>query len=510
MIELKNISFSYSNQEHGGLKNVDLAVRDGECILLCGRSGCGKTTITRLVNGLIPKFYSGDLSGKVLINGQDIADLPMYDLAGHIGSVFQNPRTQFFNVDSDSEIAFGLENEGRPPEELRKRVETTAKDLDIQKLRGRSLHELSGGEKQKIAFASVYAMNPDIYLLDELSSNLDMDAIESLKRHLKSIKEQGKTILIAEHRLYYLMDLADRIVYLEQGEIAAIYTPEQFKGISEEERMRMGLRAIDLRMVHPSFSSRRQDRPRWTMKNVSMSYRKCPVLENVNLDVSAGEVIGIIGHNGAGKTTFSRTLCGLHKEYTGQFLRNERIQNGKARLKYSYMVMQDVNFELFADSVEAECSFGIRNPDLAFVQSTMDKLGLLPYGKQHPNTLSGGQKQRVAVAVSMICGKEVLVFDEPTSGLDFDSMAQVAELIQELAAMGKVIFIVTHDYEFACRTCSRVLHIDQGKLCDDLQVSEAAEERIRELFSIAGTHEDLLAKNGKRAATWNAEQELSG
>lgn len=181
----------------------------------------------------------------------------------------------------------------------------------------------------------------------------------------------------------------------------------------------------------------------------------------------------------------------MHRDFNitifGKFLRNEQTQNGKARLKYSYMVMQDVNFELFADSVEAECSFGIRNPDLDFVQSTMDKLGLLPYRKHHPNTLSGGQKQRVAVAVSMICGKEVLVFDEPTSGLDFDSMAQVAELIKELAAMGKVIFIVTHDYEFVCRTCSRILHIDQGKPRDELRVSEAAEKQIRELFSIAGT-----------------------
>ena len=199
MIELKNITFSYEGREQGGLRNINLTVKNGECILLCGRSGCGKTTITRLVNGLIPRFYAGELTGQVLIDGKDIADLTMYKIAEKVGSVFQNPRTQFFNTDSDSEIAFGLENQGMPTEELRQRVETTAADLEIQSLRNRSLHALSGGEKQKVAFASVYAMNPDIYLLDEPSSNLDVDAIQDLRKHLKLVKQQGKTILIAEH-----------------------------------------------------------------------------------------------------------------------------------------------------------------------------------------------------------------------------------------------------------------------------------------------------------------------
>ena len=188
MIELKNITFSYERREQGGLRNINLTVKNGECILLCGRSGCGKTTITRLVNGLIPRFYAGELTGQVLIDGKDIADLTMYKIAEKVGSVFQNPRTQFFNTDSDSEIAFGLENQGMPTEELRQRVETTAADLEIQSLRNRSLHALSGGEKQKVAFASVYAMNPDIYLLDEPSSNLDMDAIQDLRKHLKLVK----------------------------------------------------------------------------------------------------------------------------------------------------------------------------------------------------------------------------------------------------------------------------------------------------------------------------------
>ena len=458
MIELKNITFSYEGREQGGLRNINLTVKNGECILLCGRSGCGKTTITRLVNGLIPRFYAGELTGQVLIDGKDIADLTMYKIAEKVGSVFQNPRTQFFNTDSDSEIAFGLENQGMPTEELRQRVETTAADLEIQSLRNRSLHALSGGEKQKVAFASVYAMNPDIYLLDEPSSNLDVDAIQDLRKHLKLVKQQGKTILIAEHRLYYLMDVADRIVYMEHGQIAGIYTPEQFRAIEKDERKRMGLRAVDLHEVHPQFT-----RPGATenkilkLQDVGLYYKKQAIVEHINLSAGMGEVIGVVGHNGAGKTTLSRTLCGLHKEASGQFLWNEKPQDRKERLHRSYMVMQDVNFELFADSVEAECSFGIRNPDKSLIETTMDSLGLLPYRTHHPNTLSGGQKQRVAVAVSMICGKELLVFDEPTSGLDFDSMEQVALLIQKLSAMGKVIFVVTHDYEFVCRTCSRVL-----------------------------------------------------
>ena len=408
----------------------------------------------------------------------------MYKISSRVGSVFQNPRTQFFNVDTDSEIAFGIENEAIPPKELHKRLAETADALHINSLRGRSIFELSGGEKQKIAFASVYAMNPDIYLLDEPSSNLDMAAIKALREHLRLIKAQGKTILIAEHRLYYLMDIADRIVYLEQGHIAGEFTPPAFQELSTNTRKEMGLRAIDLKAEPLGKRKPAHTEPVLELRDVALFYKKQPILERINMKAAPGEVIAVVGHNGAGKTTFSRALCGLHKDCSGKFLWNGTPQNNKDRSKRSYMVMQDVNYELFADSVKAECSFGIRNPSADLIEDTIDRLGLMPYQDRHPNTLSGGQKQRVAVAVSMICGKELLVFDEPTSGLDYDSMAQVAGLIRNLASSGKIVFVVTHDYEFVCQSCSRLIHFDNGTLVDDLLLSEQNEKKIHTIFNL--------------------------
>ena len=312
-----------------------------------------------------------------------------------------------------------------------------------------------------------------------------MTSIQELKEHLRLIKSQGKTILIAEHRLYYLMELADRIVYLEKGQIRKIYTPEEFRKLPEAEREHMGLRAVDLTEVLPPQKCLPVSAPILELQDVTLRYKKRTILHHIALSAAKGEVIGVVGHNGAGKTTFSRALCGLHKDCDGQFLWDGRPMDRKARLKKSYMVMQDVNYELFADSVEAECSFGIRNPNQKLVTETLEKLGLASYRERHPNTLSGGQKQRVAVAVSMICGKNLLVFDEPTSGLDFDSMAQVAGLIRRLSDMGKVIFIVTHDFEFVCRTCSRVLHFDEGEMPDDVPVVMDALPKLRELFSVS-------------------------
>lgn len=257
MIDLNNVTFQYAGNPQECLRGIDLHIHDGECVLLCGSSGCGKTTILRLINGLIPDYFDGKLSGDILYNGSDISDMEMYERSRFVGSVFQNPRTQFFNVDTDSEIAFGMENLAMSPEVMKARMDDTTHRLRLAPLRGRSIFELSGGEKQRIAFASVYAMNPDVFLLDEPSSNLDLESIDELRLQIRTIKEQGKTILISEHRIYYLMDLVDRIVFIDNGCIREILTLVE---LTDEKRLALGLRCtakISVQIPTP----RRQTKP---------------------------------------------------------------------------------------------------------------------------------------------------------------------------------------------------------------------------------------------------------
>lgn len=463
MISLKNVSFQYAGNHAGGLKNIHMEIADGECVLLCGRSGCGKTTVLRLINGLIPDYYDGELSGEVLYQGKNISDMEMYERAKFAGSVFQNPRTQFFNVDTDSEIAFGMENLSLPRQTMLQRMEEVTEKLRLQALRRRSIFELSGGEKQRIAFASVYAMNPEVYLLDEPSSNLDTTSVEELKEQLKVIKEEGKTILISEHRIYYLMDVVDRVIYLDNGEIKAEFTRKEFLALSDKQRIEMGLRTIRKVAIQvKAYAGKALDDRALLFEQVAIRRGKRVLQQNLNFAVKEGDILGIVGENGAGKTTFLRTVCGLHKEYEGQIRMEGRLVKRKELIRQSYMVMQDVNYELFGDSVGRECHMGMKNAEEELIRQTLQELALEPYKDRHPNTLSGGQKQRVAVAVSRICGKRLLTFDEPTSGLDYDSMIQVAGMIRRLAEDAMII-LVTHDIEFLNTVCTEILEWKKEK-----------------------------------------------
>ena len=460
MISIDHVSFGYGEAQET-LSQVSAAIAPGECVLLCGASGCGKTTVTKLVNGLIPAFTPGcRLEGRVDVDGLDPGTTPMYELARKVGSVFQNPKSQFFNLDTDSELAFGLENEGRPPEEIRRRVADTVEALHLQELQRRSIFSLSGGQKQLLAFGSVYAMGPEVFVLDEPTANLDQDAIARLHDQIACLKHQGRTVVVAEHRLYFLTDLIDRALYLRDGVLERTFTRAQFCGLTEQEREELGLRTLTLTACTLPAVAPADTKEGLSVEGLTCAYRKePPVFQDLSFSARPGEVVAITGPNGVGKTTLSRCLCGLIREQAGQIQLDGRPLNRKGRQKAAFCVMQDVNHQLFSDSVWGECRMSAPDAPDSTVEEVLDSLHLLPFRERHPMSLSGGQKQRLAVATALLSEKPILIFDEPTSGLDYARMVEVSGVIRNLARQGRIVLVVTHDQEFLQRACDRVLRL---------------------------------------------------
>ena len=473
MIELRNINFRYAGgTDAGGLVNINLIIPDGQVILLCGQSGCGKTTLTRLVNGLIPNYYEGELSGEVLLDGKNISRLPLYETAKYVGSVFQNPRTQFFTVDSTSELAFGCENQGLPKEEIIQRVKSTAKQFDMDNLLGKNIFSLSGGEKQKIACASVSASNPPIIVLDEPSSNLDMSATKDLRRMIQIWKQQGKTVIIAEHRLYYLKD----------GKIEKNYSALDALKLSVTQQAEMGLRPFDLGAfpvtAHPVASSGSIE-----CENFHFAYTKQrDALDIDSLSLPQAGVIAVIGHNGAGKSTMARCLCGLEKHCKGIVKVDGKPYNRKQRLSLCYMVMQDVNHQLFTESTEEEMLISMAEPAPDKADAVLDRLDLLQFKERHPMALSGGQKQRVAIATALVSERKILVLDEPTSGLDLQHMKEVADELVTIQKMGKTSLVITHDYELIVSCCTHVLHLEHGVVQEQYALDATGLQLLKNFF----------------------------
>ena len=249
-IKLENVSYLYDNEISGGVQKINFEIRPGECVLLCGKSGCGKTTVTKLINGLIPNFVEGKKQGIVFLGGKNIEELAMYQISDIVASVFQNPKSQFFNIDPESEIVFTLENQGTALEEVETRLKKTIVELELEPLLGKSMFAMSGGEKQRIAFACAYATNPEIIVLDEPTANLDMDATAQIAKIIGKLKACGKTILIAEHRLNWLKSLVDRIFLFENGKLIEEYEATSFYQKSDEWRRYRGLRQLELSLIH--------------------------------------------------------------------------------------------------------------------------------------------------------------------------------------------------------------------------------------------------------------------
>ena len=488
MININSVSFRYAGSNTENLTNFTLRIEKGECVVLTGESGCGKTCVTRLINTLIPHFYEGELTGEVTIDGVNTASVQPHEIADKIGSVFQNPRSQFFSLDTDSEIVFGMENKGLPYPQMVQRYEATIRELHIEKLKNRELFELSGGQKQTIAFASVYALNPDIFVLDEPSSNLDPEAIEELRRLCLLIKEMGKTIIVSEHRLYYLVPYADRILYMKHGSIVREFTGTEFQKLSPDELQGMGLRALDPFHLPPE-AAPKPAAPKLHIKGFQFSYEKHGPL-NVDipdLTLPQGEIIGIIGNNGAGKSTFARCLCGLDKKAKGVLEMDGTPYDAKQRRHISYMVMQDVNHQLFTEDVLDELLLSMggedEKADTARAKEILNSLDLLDKVKLHPMSLSGGEKQRVAIGSAIASDKKILIFDEPTSGLDYRHMLEVSDNLNRLKEMGKSLFLITHDPELIYKCCTYLLFIQGSKVLWHRPMDGEAVKLLRAFFS---------------------------
>ncbi len=466
MIELKNINFEYTSAEgaagglderfsNGSLRGVNLSVGKGEFVLLTGGSGCGKTTILRLINGLIPNFFEGRLEGSVTLDGFDVSHAELYDTTKSVSTVFQNPRSQFFNVDTTSELAFACENQGMEEGEILQRIDKTVSELHLEPLMNRSLFDLSGGQKQKIACASVAVTGNKIILLDEPSANLDLQTIDELAELLKKWKKEGKTIIVAEHRISYLWKLADRTVILNEGKIVRELSRAQMNKISEEELHRLGLRTNNLEMSPSGLTRGSSSSNFLTLQNFRYKYKNGYLaLDIPQMQIPAGKITAITGNNGQGKTTLLNCLCGLGRRSKGTLLYKGKAYNRRQRQKLIYLVMQDVNHQLFTESVLDEVLISQKEENEEEARRILASLDLAAFTDRHPQSLSGGQKQRVAVASAIASGRDILLFDEPTSGLDYAHMLQIGQILRSLQQMGKTVIVVTHDRELIKECCN--------------------------------------------------------
>ena len=526
-VNLQNLCFNYQASENmdqpdtknlSALNDISISIKKGECILLTGISGCGKTSVLRTINGLIPNYYEGKLLGSIEVLGESIKEKPIYDISKKVSTVFQNPKSQFFNLDTTSEILFFLENMGTPFEKMHQRLNFISEFLNIKHLLDRNIFNLSGGEKQMIAIASALAADTDIIVMDEPTSNLDLYYIEKIAEVISLLKKSGKTLIISEHRLYFLNELIDRAFLIKEGKLEKEFSQQEFLALSEQNRKEFLLRPItmnksvfnrledsDYMQVQSSETIRKNKEDKntedtksahLTVENLFYRFKKekDDFLRVQNLKMEFGKVIALTGKNGQGKSTFAQCLTGLLKAKKDFILLNGKKINAKQRLELSYMVLQDVGYQLFTESVEDEIALGKnkkikpkqsaatenKEDGIPDVEAILKAMNLTELKDKHPLSLSGGQKQRVSIGAAISSGARIIIMDEPTSGMDYFHMKETAKLINSIRSNQTLILIISHDFEFLSLVTDEIILMEKGAV---ISHSEFTKEKAEEVFN---------------------------
>lgn len=459
--------FQYSQESTPTLRKVSGNIPAGRCVVLCGGSGCGKSTLLRCINGLIPQFYEGELTGFSRLDGQDTADLSIGEIGELAASVFQDPRSQFFTVNSSNEVAFGLENHGLPQEKIRDRVDEAFRTFDLEHLKNRNVYELSSGERQLISILSAWATDTDIFLLDEPTANLDFAATQQLRNILLKLKKQGKTLLLSEHRLYYLADIADEYWIMANGEIKHKYTAEKAKSLSPLQLHTLSLRTLDLEQITVSERPPQPENMPQALSVSDLRYeygrKNRAILSDVNFSVCTHEIVGLVGANGCGKTTLGKLIAGLYHSTGGEISLFGKAQKPKQLQKQVLFIMQEAEFQFFTNSVLHELQYGhkITAEFEKKTETLLKSMDMWECRDRHPFSLSGGQMQRLTLMMAYLSDKTIVILDEPTAGQDAESLKRCAELIREMGKE-KTVLIITHDLELIADACDRCIGLCGG------------------------------------------------
>ena len=496
---IENLTFRYHRRDEPSLRDINLRLEPGQILLLAGSSGCGKTTLMRCVNGLIPRVYRGELKGQVSLFGQPVEQLSMAELARNVGTLLQDPERQIVGSYVLNEVAFGLENLALPRPEILQRVDQTLEYLGISHLRERENFHISGGEKQKVALAGVLVMQPRILLLDEPLASLDPASAQEALRLFRQLADDGISILLVEHRVEDALSIhPDQVLYLDQGEQVYLGDIQGLLDIVDYRQVKLpapivlerARRAAPVEPLHSALPPH-SDQPLVSFENVHFRYQTDlpDVLHELNFQVHPGDVIAVLGHNGAGKTTLVKHALGLLKPTQGRVLlegqdtRQTTVAQSAHTIGY---VFQSPSQMLFAPTVQEELAFGPRNlrrppdqvqKDLGWAIQTVHLESEL---QTPPLALSFGQQKRVSIAAVLAMRSRILMMDEPTAGQDYWNYLSFMDAILQMPGFDAVLFI-THDVDLAVIYANRILLVYNGRLAADGPAHEVLDddERLR-------------------------------